>query len=104
VLEQAAIIARYHHEQWQGTGYCAGLTGADTPMVARIVSLADVYDALRSARRYKPAYGHLVAVDIMTKGDERTSPEMFDPTLLGLFAEHHQRFETIYDSMPDQLV
>jgi putative two-component system response regulator len=104
VLGQAAIIARYHHEHWEGSGYCVGLSGADIPMIARIVSLADVYDALRSARRYKPAYGHTEAVNIITKGDERTSPEMFDPKLLGLFADNHLRFESIYNSMPDQLV
>ena len=104
VLGQAAIIARHHHEHWEGSGYCTGLSGADIPMVARIVSLADVYDALRSSRRYKPPYGHLDAVEIITRGDMRTSPEMFDPMLLGLFAEHHGRFECIYNSMPDQLV
>lgn len=104
VLGQAAIIARHHHEHWEGSGYCTGLSGADIPMVARIVSLADVYDALRSSRRYKPPYGHLDAVEIITRGDMRTSPEMFDPMLLGLFAEHHGRFESIYNSMPDQLV
>jgi putative two-component system response regulator len=104
VLGQAAIIARYHHEHWEGSGYSVGLSGADIPMVARIVSLADVYDALRSARRYKPGYGHMAAVNIITRGDERTSPEMFDPKLLELFTDNHQRFESIYDSMPDQLV
>ena len=104
VLAQAAIIARHHHEHWEGSGYCTGLSGADIPMVARIVSLADVYDALRSSRRYKPPYGHLDAVEIITRGDMRTSPEMFDPMLLGLFADHHGRFESIYNSMPDQLV
>ncbi|NIY77351.1 response regulator [Thalassospira sp. HF15] len=104
VLEQAATIARYHHEHWEGSGYCAGLSGSDIPIIARIVSLADVYDALRSARRYKPSYEHLEAVEIIAKGDDRTSPEMFDPMLLGLFVENHSRFESIYNSMPDQLV
>lgn len=104
VLEQAAIIARYHHEQYEGTGYCSHLAGEDIPMVARIVSIADVYDALRSSRRYKPPYSHAEAVEIITKGDARTAPEMFDPMLLQYFADHHDRFETIYDSMPDQLV
>ncbi|RCK43404.1 MULTISPECIES: HD domain-containing phosphohydrolase [Thalassospira] len=104
ILEQAAIIARHHHEKWEGTGYCTGLSGKEIPVVARIVSLADVYDALRSSRRYKPPFSHLEAVDIITRGDGRTVPEMFDPTLLGLFFEHHSRFESIFNSMPDQLV
>ncbi|MDG4719841.1 MULTISPECIES: HD domain-containing phosphohydrolase [Thalassospira] len=104
VLEQAAIIARNHHEKWEGTGYCVGLSGEEIPVIARIVSIADVYDALRSSRRYKPPFSHLEAVDIITRGDGRTAPGMFDPTLLGLFAEHHSRFESIFDGMPDQLV
>lgn len=104
VLEQAAIIARHHHEKWEGTGYCLGLSGNNIPMIARIVSIADVYDALRSSRRYKPPFNHKEAVAIMTKGDARTAPNMFDPHLMELFAEHHGRFETIFDSMPDQLV
>ena len=104
VLDQAAQIARYHHEKWEGTGYCNGLSGADIPMVARIVSIADVYDALRSSRRYKPPFSHREAVDIITKGDGRTTPDMFDPKLMSLFLEHNQRFESIFDSMPDQMV
>ncbi len=104
VLQQAAVIARHHHEKWTGNGYCTGLVGEDIPIIARIVSIADVYDALRSSRRYKPPFGHDAAVSIITKGDGRTAPDMFDPTLLGLFAEHHHRFENIFDSMPDQLV
>lgn len=104
VLEQAAIIARHHHEKWEGTGYCMGLSGNEIPMIARIVSIADVYDALRSSRRYKPPFNHKEAVAIITKGDARTAPTMFDPNLLELFAEHHGRFECIFDSMPDQLV
>lgn len=104
VLEQAAMIARYHHEKWEGAGYCQGLQGEDIPVIARIVSIADVYDALRSSRRYKPPFSHKEAVEIITRGDKRTSPEMFDPKLLALFSEHHSQFETIYNSMPDQLV
>lgn len=104
VLEQAAIIARYHHEKWEGAGYCNGLSGEEIPMIARIVSIADVYDALRSSRRYKPPYDHKEAVSIITKGDGRTTPEMFDPQLLLLFAEHNSRFASIFDSMPDQIV
>ncbi len=104
ILEQAATIARHHHEKWEGTGYCNNLAGNDIPMVARIVSIADVYDALRSSRRYKPAFSHMEAVTIITKGDRRTTPDMFDPKLLSLFAVHHERFESIFDSMPDQQV
>ncbi len=55
-LIMAAEIARYHHERFNGTGYLAGLSGQDIPLSARIVAVADVYDALTSRRVYKPAY------------------------------------------------
>jgi len=54
-------IALYHHERWDGAGYPFGLRGARIPLVARIVALADVYDALTSERPYKPAYSHAAA-------------------------------------------
>jgi response regulator RpfG family c-di-GMP phosphodiesterase len=55
-LEMAADIARWHHERFDGTGYPDGLKGALIPLSARIVALADVYDALTSSRVYKPAF------------------------------------------------
>jgi len=55
-MDMAADIARYHHERYDGSGYCAGLRGQEIPLAARIVALADVYDALTSPRIYKPAY------------------------------------------------
>ena len=54
-------IALYHHERWDGSGYPFGLRGAHIPLAARIVALADVYDALTSERPYKPAFDHDVA-------------------------------------------
>jgi cyclic di-GMP phosphodiesterase len=54
-------IALYHHERWDGAGYPFGLRAAQTALAARIVALADVYDALRSERPYKPSYSHGVA-------------------------------------------
>ena len=55
-LKMATVVARYHHERFDGTGYPDGLAGKAIPLAARIVALADVYDALISERPYKEAY------------------------------------------------
>jgi HD-GYP domain-containing protein (c-di-GMP phosphodiesterase class II) len=97
-LALAAEIAHCHHEMWAGGGYPRGLSRDEIPVAARIVALADVYDALRSARPYKAGFDHERAVGIMLEGDERMRPaEHFDPALLTLFAEHHGRFAEIWD-------
>ncbi len=97
-LGMARDICLYHHERWDGSGYPEGRTGEAIPLVARIVGLADVYDALRSPRCYKPAYGHEKVREIILRGDGRLSPHHFDPTLLKLFAEEHRMFEEIFAS------
>ena len=63
-------IVLAHHEKWDGTGYPYGLKGDQIPVSARIVQLADVYDALRSPRPYKSGFGHDQAYKIITEGDE----------------------------------
>ena len=98
-LQMAAEIAQSHHEQWGGGGYPNGLVGEDIPMAARIVALADVYDALRARRSYKPAFSHARAHDIILNGDERLDPEAhFDPRLLAIFAEHHAELDTVWNA------
>lgn len=74
-------IVRSHHERWDGRGYPDQLAGEDIPLVARILCLADVYDALTSVRSYKSALSHDRAVELM-RGDAGT---MFDPELFGAF-------------------
>ncbi len=65
-LQTGAIIARYHHEKFDGSGYPDGLGGGDIPLAARIVAVADVFDALMSDRPYKQAWPMHRAVDYLT--------------------------------------
>jgi HD-GYP domain-containing protein (c-di-GMP phosphodiesterase class II) len=81
VLQCAALIARSHHECWDGSGYPDGLKGGEIPFEARIVAIADVYDALLSRRAYKPAWDQQAVVEEM----RRLRGTKFDPALLDLF-------------------
>ena len=76
-------IALYHHEKWNGKGYPNSLAGYDIPVSARIMALADVYDALTHQRCYKPAMSHEDAMKIILEG----RGEHFDPYLVDLFVE-----------------
>lgn len=97
-LKIAIEIAESHHEKYDGTGYPHGLKGEDIPISARIVSVADVYDALRSPRPYKKSFTHKEAVEIITIGDNRTSKEHFDPKVLTAFEAVLDEFDYIYES------
>ncbi|CAO3406231.1 HD domain-containing phosphohydrolase [Azospirillum largimobile] len=102
-LKMAADIALCHHEQWAGTGYPHGLKGEEIPLAARIVAIADCYDALRSARPYKPSFSHEKTVDILLNGDDRLDPKIhFDPRLLALFAARHAEFDAIWEALKDR--
>lgn len=90
-------IAYTHHEKWDGTGYPQGLRGNETPMAGRLMALADVYDALISKRRYKPAFSHKVAVSIITKGREKH----FDPNVVDAFLERQDDFQKIARQFAD---
>ncbi|MDR1745480.1 MAG: response regulator [Planctomycetota bacterium] len=76
-------IALYHHEKWDGKGYPTGTSGAGIPMSARIMALADVYDALTHQRCYKPAMPHEQAMSIILEG----KGSHFDPYLVDLFVD-----------------
>ena len=65
--QMAVDIVSYHHERYDGTGYPDQLVGSDIPLAARIVAIADVYDALRSRRVYKPALSHATAFQVLTE-------------------------------------
>jgi putative two-component system response regulator len=96
-LIMAEQIARSHHERWDGSGYPAGLRGESIPVAARITTIADQYDALRTRRSYKPAFAHEDAMRIITRGDGRTLPAHFDPQVLDAFAVNGRRFEEIFE-------
>lgn len=91
LLACAAEIALAHHERWDGRGYPNGLGGEDIPLPARIVAIADVYDALRHARPYKAAYGKAEAVGIIRE----SSGGHFDPSLVACFEARLSEIEAV---------
>lgn len=100
-IQMACSIALHHHERWDGGGYPLGLKRSEIPIEARIVKLADEYDAIRSKRSYKPPLDHREALRIIREGDDRTSPEHLDPDVLGVFEGVAPRFEEIFASNSD---
>ena len=80
-LKDAADVVGYHHEQYDGSGYLAGLKGEQIPLAARIFAIADVFDALTSHRPYKAPWSFQEAMNLLEEGRERH----FDPKLLDLF-------------------
>ena len=82
-LHNAKLVAVYHHERWDGTGYPYGLKEQDIPLPGRIMAIVDVYDALVSDRPYRKAMSHEDAVDIITK----ESGTHFDPLIVEAFTD-----------------
>jgi len=91
LLTAAQEVVEFHHEKWDGTGYLKGLARNEIPIGARIMMLADVYDALVTARPYKVAFTHEKAVNIIAA----SSGTYFDPELVGIFLLHHRQFDRI---------
>lgn len=89
--EMAKNIVLYHHEKWDGTGYVKGLNGEQIPLEARIVSLADVYDALISKRSYKPAFSDDEADTIIKSG----AGNHFDPKLVEIFFDNREKLAEV---------
>lgn len=91
IIQAGAIIARDHHERWDGSGYPVGKSGEDIHVFGRISALADVYDALRHSRCYKEAWPLEKVMDLLRS----ESGKHFEPRLVELFLQNIDRFEKI---------
>jgi putative two-component system response regulator len=92
-LDMGLHITRSHHEKYDGTGYPDGLKGSEIPLSARIVSVADYYDALVSERVYKEAYSHEEAVKMIFE----LKGAYFDPDIIDVFIAYESEFKKIYE-------
>ncbi|MDD5655518.1 MAG: HD domain-containing protein [Candidatus Omnitrophica bacterium] len=97
LLRVARTISMTHHERFDGTGYPNGLRGADIPLFGRIVSVADVFDALTSKRPYKEAYGFDEAVELIKEG----SGTQFDPAVVRAFLKRIEKIKQIWQATQD---
>lgn len=90
-IRMGVEIAKYHHERWDGSGYPHGIKGMEIPLSARIVAIADVYDAITSKRVYKEAQSHEEAIDfiVLNRG------KFFDPLITDIFIKNSDMFEHI---------
>ena len=95
----AKEIAYLHHEKYDGSGYPLGLKGDVIPISARLMAVADVYDALISKRIYKDSMNHQDAIKIMKEG----SGIHFDPDILDAFLELEKEFEQIAKDLSDNI-
>ncbi|MBN2671965.1 MAG: response regulator [Deltaproteobacteria bacterium] len=97
-LSLGTDIALSHHEKWNGEGYPLKLSGKKIPLCGRIVAVADVYDALRSKRVYKPEFPHQKAYDIIVKD----SGTHFDPVLVDAFKDSAAAFDKIWEKFKEE--
>lgn len=97
VLKKGREIALYHHERWDGQGYPHGIAGEDIPLAARIVAVADVYDALTQDRVYRTALPESQVVDIL----QESRGSHFDPELIDLLLSLRRDFHLIAAVHPD---
>jgi putative nucleotidyltransferase with HDIG domain len=96
-LEMSLDIAWCHHEKWDGSGYPRGLSGESIPLSARILALADVYDALTSLRPYKQPWSHADSLAWILTG----SGTHFDPRVVQAFARREERAHAIREQLAD---
>jgi putative two-component system response regulator len=96
-LAIAKEIAHWHHEKWDGSGYPDGLAGEAIPVSARLMAVADVFDAMITARIYKPAMSYTQARDVIAEG----SGKHFDPDIVDAFLKNFANFVAIADASFD---
>jgi two-component system response regulator RpfG len=96
-MQTGSIIALNHHERFDGSGYPNGIAGKDIPLVARIVSVADVYDALVSTRPYKEGWSNSDALDHL----EKNAGTQFDPVCVEAFFERLENIRKIQSNLSD---
>ena len=96
-LSVAHQIALYHHERWDGTGYPFGMAQRRIPLPARVLAVADVYDALRSRRVYKDDYSHEEAVATIEAG----AGTQFDPVIVESFSRNEAEFDSVVSEFSD---
>ena len=94
IVQLAAEIALGHHEKWDGSGYPLGIAGEDIPLSARIVAIADVFDAVSSARRYKASYSISESFQMIEEG----AGSHFDPNVSEAFLQISARIEKIWEN------
>jgi cyclic di-GMP phosphodiesterase len=97
IMKMAKEVALYHHEKWDGSGYPCGLVGEDIPLSARIVAIADVFDALTSDRPYKKAWS---VEKTMTYINEQSGIQ-FDPALIPLLVQQQDKIILIMNEFKD---
>ncbi len=98
LFQMGAEIAGAHHEKWDGTGYPRGKRGTEIPLSARIVAVADVFDALLSKRPYKEAYPLEMTIDILREGRGKH----FDPVIIDVVLQNRKKLEDIYHNFQDK--
>lgn len=101
ILDAARVVARTHHEWWDGTGYPDGIAGEEIPLYGRVCAVADVFDALTSRRPYKEPMSNAKSFRILSEGRGR----QFDPVLVDSFLACEPDIESIqthFATDPDQ--
>lgn len=94
-IEVGIEIAKHHHEKWNGQGYPDKLSKEDIPLSARVVAIADIYDALRSERTYKKGFSHEKACSIL----KEISGVDLDPFIVDIFLEYENEIADVFDKM-----
>jgi putative two-component system response regulator len=98
ILQAGRIIAKTHHERWDGAGYPSGLAGTDIPLWGRICAVGDVFDAVTSERPYKPAFPNEEALKLLQDGRGKH----FDPRVVDVFFERLDEILKIQQKYKDR--